>query len=139
SSPGVGGGHLPAGGGHLPGVGGSSLPGAGGGHLPGAGGGLRLIEVNARLGGDLIPYLGRLSSGVDAALAAADAAAGRRPEPAFALSNVAAIRFLYPQEDTEVDSVLVHETDRAAVRHAVATAGPGEQLRLPPRGYISRY
>lgn len=112
---------------------------AGGGDVPGAGRGLRLIEVNARLGGDLIPYLGSLSSGVDAALAAADAAAGRRPEPVFEFSKVAAIRFLYPQEDIEVDSVLVHETDPEMVRHAVATAEPGDQLRLPPRGYISRY
>jgi biotin carboxylase len=101
--------------------------------------GPRLIEVNARLGGDLIPYLGALSSGVDCALAAADAAAGRRPEPRFEESKVAAIRFLYPPEDTEVDSVLVHETDGAVVRMAVATAGPGDLLRLPPRGYISRY
>jgi biotin carboxylase len=101
--------------------------------------GLRLIEVNARLGGDLIPYLGALSSGVDSALAAADAAAGRRPEPRFEVSRVAAIRFLYPPEDTEVDSVLIHQTDSAAVHQAVATAGPGDRLRLPPRGYISRY
>lgn len=39
--------------------------------------GPRLMEVNARLGGDMIPYLGELATGVDVAMAAADVAAGR--------------------------------------------------------------
>jgi biotin carboxylase len=101
--------------------------------------GLLLIEVNARLGGDLIPYLGALASGVDPALAAADAAAGRRPEPDFRWSKVAAIRFLYPEQDTAVEAIQVHDTDDPRVHQAVATAAPGSELRLPPRGYISRY
>jgi biotin carboxylase len=102
-------------------------------------GGLRLIEVNARLGGDLIPYLGMLANGVDPGLAAADAAAGRRPEPEFGPARVAGIRFLYPERDTVVDAVQVHQTGDPRVHAAVATANPGTQLRLPPRGYISRY
>ncbi|WP_460371062.1 ATP-grasp domain-containing protein, partial [Actinocorallia lasiicapitis] len=44
--------------------------------------GPRLVEINARLGGDLIPYLGRLALGVDAPGAAADVAMGRVPEGA---------------------------------------------------------
>ena len=39
-------------------------------------GGPTLIEVNARLGGDLIPYLGMRASGIDPGLAAAAVACG---------------------------------------------------------------
>ena len=43
--------------------------------------GPRIIELNVRLGGDLIPYLGQLALSVDLARAAADAAMGERPYP----------------------------------------------------------
>lgn len=103
-------------------------------------GGLRLMEVNARLGGDMIPYLGQLATGVDVALAAADTAAGRRPDTAARHRKAAAITFLYPDQDIEIDAVTVHE-DRfpSGVHSADAMVDPGAVLRLPPRGYISRY
>jgi len=99
-----------------------------------------LMEVNARLGGDMIPYLGELATGVDVALAAADVAAGRRPETTPSRHRAAAITFLYPERDTEIESVTVHE-DRfpPRIHSADPMADPGAVLRLPPRGYISRY
>ncbi|MGC5344781.1 ATP-grasp domain-containing protein [Streptomyces sp. DT171] len=102
--------------------------------------GLRLMEVNARLGGDMIPYLGHLATGVDVAMAAADVAAGRRPDTTVRHRKAAAISFLYPDQDIEIDAVTVHE-DRftAGIHSADAMADPGAVLRLPPRGYISRY
>ena len=102
--------------------------------------GMRLLEVNARLGGDLIPHLGELAAGVDPALAAADAIAGRRPAPRPRLAKVAAIRFLYPSVDMEAESTEVVAGDwPASIREAKAMAAPGDILRLPPRGYLSRY
>lgn len=102
--------------------------------------GPRLIEVNARLGGDLIPWLGWLARGVDCAAAGADVAAGRAPDVTPTRSKVVGIRFLYPEEDCEVVAAEVR-TDRAhpAVVQAEATAAPGAVLRLPPRGYLARY
>jgi biotin carboxylase len=102
--------------------------------------GPRLVEVNARLGGDMIPYLGLLTRGVDVAMAAADVAAGRRPDTRAPLHRAAAVRFLYPDSDVRVEAVTVHE-DRctAAIHSAAAMTRPGAILRLPPRGYISRY
>ncbi|MEU3446463.1 ATP-grasp domain-containing protein [Streptomyces thermolilacinus] len=99
-----------------------------------------LMEVNARLGGDMIPYLGTLATGVDVAMAAADAAAGRRPDTQQLHHKAAAITFLYPERDIEVESVTVHE-DRFTpeIHSATVMADPGAVLRLPPRGYISRY
>lgn len=102
--------------------------------------GPRLIEVNARLGGDLIPWLGWLARGIDCGLAAADVAAGRPPDVAATRSRVAGIAFLYPPEDCEVVAVEVRrELAHPAVHQVTATAGPGTVLRLPPNGYISRY
>jgi biotin carboxylase len=56
--------------------------------------GPRLVEVNARLGGDLIPYLGLRATGVDPGAAAAAVACGRPPELAADRNLVAAVRFL---------------------------------------------
>ncbi|HEY3611972.1 MAG TPA: ATP-grasp domain-containing protein [Pseudonocardiaceae bacterium] len=102
--------------------------------------GPRLLEVNARLGGDMIPYLGYLATGVDIALAAADVAAGRRPDTSPSHHKVAAVAFRYPERDITVEAVTVHE-DRfpPQVHSATALADPGAVLRLPPRGYIARY
>ncbi|GAB2443036.1 ATP-grasp domain-containing protein [Streptomyces incanus] len=102
--------------------------------------GPRLMEVNARLGGDMIPYLGELATGVDVAMAAADVAAGRRPETTPSRHRAAAITFLYPERDVEIEAVTVHE-DRfpPEIHSADVMADPGAVLRLPPRGYISRY
>jgi biotin carboxylase len=99
-----------------------------------------LLEVNARLGGGMIPYLGQLATGVDVALAAADVAAGRCPATRPDRRRAAAIRFLYPEADVEVDHVSVREERvTGAIHSAAALVGPGTVLRLPPRGYISRY
>lgn len=102
--------------------------------------GPRLIEVNARLGGDLIPYLGLLANGIDCSAAGADVAAGVAPDVTPKWSKVSGITFLYPREDCEVVDIEVHE-DRAGpnVHQAFAMAAPGMVLRLPPRGFISRY
>ncbi|MFI5801240.1 ATP-grasp domain-containing protein [Streptomyces sp. NPDC051561] len=102
--------------------------------------GPRLMEVNARLGGDMIPYLCELATGVDVALAAADVAAGRRPRTEQTRRRAASIVFLYPERDVEIETVAVHEHRFTPEIHSAdAMAGPGAVLRLPPRGYISRY
>lgn len=102
--------------------------------------GPRLIEINARLGGGMIPYLGELATGVDIAMAAADIAAGRRPDTKARHRRAAAITFLYPEQDIQVESVVVRkEAFTPDIHSALALVGPGAVLRLPPRGYVSRY
>jgi biotin carboxylase len=99
-----------------------------------------IVEINARLGGDFIPYLGQLATGVDIGLLAADIAAGRTPTIIPTQRRAAAIRFLYPPEDCIVDDVVVHSQQFTAHTHlAVATAIRGQRLRLPPGGFLSRY
>jgi biotin carboxylase len=102
--------------------------------------GPRVIEVNARLGGDLIPHLGYLASGEDLGMAAADIAMGREPSPRPERSRAAGIRFLYPDRDVELIGV---ESDPAIhelpwIERVSQLAPAGAELRLPPGGFLSR-
>ncbi len=102
--------------------------------------GPRLVEVNARLGGDFIPYLGMLATGTDPSVAAASVAAGLAPDTSKKTRRTAAIRFLYPEADCEaVEAVVRTDLLGPTVHQAVATAAPGTRLALPPRGYMSRF
>lgn len=99
-----------------------------------------IIEVNGRLGGDLIPYLGKLATGVDPGQVAADVARGGRPDLRQDRSQVAGVRFLYPPEDCRIAAISL--PDPAAVQGLVsaqAMAAPGAVLYLPPRAHLGRY
>ncbi|MEU0130483.1 ATP-grasp domain-containing protein [Streptomyces sp. NPDC006289] len=102
--------------------------------------GPRLVEVNARLGGDLIPYVGLLASGVDPTVAAAHVAAGRKPDTAPEFRRCAAVRFLPPETRCEVVEVVVHEERFGPTIHEVGvTARPGGRLAVPPEAFLTRY
>jgi biotin carboxylase len=99
------------------------------------GAGLKVIEINGRLGGDMIPLLGRLAAGVDLNVVAAAVACGRQPDTARPGTAVAGIRFYYPDTDVtvaglEIDPSLLPEQ----VYEAVPLTSPGERVLLPPRG-----
>ncbi|HEY7143958.1 MAG TPA: ATP-grasp domain-containing protein [Streptosporangiaceae bacterium] len=98
--------------------------------------GPKIIEVNARLGGDLIPYLGMRVTGIDPGLAAAAVACGQRPDLTACRALAGAVRFFYVEhDDTVIGSIdfgggpLPPAVDRAA-----AMAGPGDVVSPPPRG-----
>jgi biotin carboxylase len=57
--------------------------------------GPKVIEVNARLGGDMIPYIGSRATGIDPGLAAAAVACGLPPRVARTEHLVGAVRFCY--------------------------------------------
>ena len=99
--------------------------------------GPKVVEINARVGGDRIPDLARLALGVNIGRAVADAACGRRPDFEPTVARVAAVRFLYPERDCILRSV---EIDAGAlpstVECAVPVVLPGHELRLPPYGHI---
>lgn len=97
--------------------------------------GWRIIEINARLGGDLIPHLGLLANGIDTGLVAAAIATGRRPDVTPTGGRAAAIRFYYPETDItlagiDIDTALLP----AEIERADTLAEPGQQVTLPPRG-----
>jgi ATP-grasp domain len=100
--------------------------------------GPKIIEVNARLGGDLIPYLGLRASGMDPGLAAATVACGQPPELVADRTLVGAVRFFYvDHDDTTIGAV---EVDRDAlpgtVDRVVPLVEPGEVVSPPPKGTL---
>lgn len=102
-------------------------------------GGPKVIEVNARIGGGLIPYLNQLGGGADTGLAAAAVACGRQPlVKTAARRQVAAIRFFYPErEDSVVGEITFDPTGLPAevVEHG-RLAEPGEVKSPPPHGLM---
>jgi biotin carboxylase len=100
--------------------------------------GPKIVEINARLGGDRIPDVARLAVGIDAALVAAGVACGRPPAVTPGRRRIAAVRFLYPAQDCIVRAVHI-DADQlpSTVDTAVALALPGQELQLPPAGHVS--
>ncbi|MFG1837128.1 acetyl-CoA carboxylase biotin carboxylase subunit family protein [Micromonospora sp. NPDC049175] len=101
--------------------------------------GPKVIEVNARIGGGLIPYLNVLGGGADVGLAAAAVACGRPPEVRVApRRQVAAIRFYYPPHDNSRIAEIAF--DRAPLPAAIVEHGPlaqpGEVKSPPPQGLM---
>ncbi|WP_433044823.1 ATP-grasp domain-containing protein [Dactylosporangium sp. CS-033363] len=95
-----------------------------------------VIEVNARLGGDLIPYIGGRASGVAPGLAAAAACCGIAPEVSTTRALVAGVRFLYAEQDDTVIATIgfADEPLPEAVDRTVLVAGPGTVASPPPKG-----
>jgi hypothetical protein len=100
--------------------------------------GPKIIEVNARLGGDLIPYLGSRANGIDPGLAAAAVACGRPPQVTADRAMIGAVRFFYvDHDDTRIASV---RFDDAALPKAVDLLVPlakaGDVMSPPPKGTL---
>ncbi|MEY2441624.1 MAG: hypothetical protein QOJ46_1050 [bacterium] len=100
--------------------------------------GPKVIEVNARLGGDLIPYLGKRATGIDPGLAAAAVACGLSPAVRAKRALVGGVRFFYVEhDDTTIDEVRFDEARLpVAIDLAIATAAPGAVVSPPPRGTL---
>ncbi|MEU7906216.1 ATP-grasp domain-containing protein [Actinoplanes sp. NPDC049118] len=97
--------------------------------------GLRLIEVNPRLGGGMIPYLGGLATGVSLPRVAAGIAVGEMPDLTPRAARVAHVELLYPDRDLVLESVEVDHRDLPEEVHSlVITKKSGDILRLPPEG-----
>lgn len=97
-----------------------------------------IIEINGRVGGDLIPFLGKVATGIDPGEVMVDVALGQRPDTARSGRGVVGIRFGYPEHDCLVHSVRVpHEAPGLVT--ASPMVEPETTLRLPPGGYIARH
>jgi biotin carboxylase len=100
-----------------------------------------IVEINGRLGGDLIPLLGRYATGIEPGAVAVELALGLRPEITRGPGGrCVGVRFGYPTQDCEVESVTV-PAPRAdnGLLAAGPLADPGERLALPPAEYTSRH
>ena len=97
--------------------------------------GPKVIEINARIGGDLIPYLGLKATGVDPGLAAAAVACGRAPQVTPDRTLAGGVRFFYVDEnDTVLDSIGFEPADGAD--QLVVLMEPGQTTSPPPVGTL---
>jgi hypothetical protein len=95
--------------------------------------GPKLIEVNPRLGADLIPYLGRRTTGIDPGLVAAAIAVGRRPDVIADSKAFGAVRFCYVPQEMTIGSIGFDARQMPnGVDLAVVLAGPGQRHAPPP-------
>ncbi|MFJ6574021.1 ATP-grasp domain-containing protein [Streptomyces sp. NPDC091292] len=97
----------------------------------------RLIEVNARIGGDMIGHLVRLATGIDLPRAAADLACGRAPDLVPTRSGAAGIRMLYPDASGTLTARHINQPFAAHtpwLRQVQWIREIGDQLVLPPDG-----
>jgi biotin carboxylase len=97
-----------------------------------------VIEINGRVGGDLIPLLGKIATGIDSGEVLFDVATGQRPDVTPAKRSVAGIRFGLPTQDCVVRKVTVPSEAEGLVT-ASPLVDPGTTLRLPPGGYLARH
>ncbi|MEW1611504.1 MULTISPECIES: ATP-grasp domain-containing protein [unclassified Streptomyces] len=103
--------------------------------------GPKVIEVNGRLGGELIPYLAELSApGLSAGEIAASVACGTAPRSVQPTDQLVGIQFLYPPRDLVLEGISVagELADSAWLRTVRQVREPGAQLRLPPREFLGR-
>jgi biotin carboxylase len=100
--------------------------------------GPRLIEINTRLGGDLIPYLGLLATGVDVAGAAADMALDREPDLGTTHERVAAVTMIHPPHHLRLADVRLRTERHPGLDLFAVIAAPGSEVYLPPRSFLCR-
>ncbi|MFI9844856.1 acetyl-CoA carboxylase biotin carboxylase subunit family protein [Nonomuraea sp. NPDC051941] len=95
--------------------------------------GPKLIEINGRLGGDLISYLCHSASGVDPGLALAAVSCGDVPDLTRTRALCAGIRFAYPPwHETRVEEIAFDESGLPPEADlAVPLVRPGEVVLLP--------
>ncbi|MFF3313162.1 ATP-grasp domain-containing protein [Streptomyces sp. NPDC002952] len=101
--------------------------------------GPRIVEINGRLGGDLIPLLVHRATGIDLPQAAAALATGSRPALTPRRHQAAAIRFIYPALSGRVEHLTIPSSaiTRPPVERFVFTQEPGAHVTAPPHAAIS--
>ena len=101
--------------------------------------GPHVIEVNCRLGGDMIPRLGYLATGIDPGAVAVQVACGLPVQVSHSAPKVAAIRFYYADAaELVVDRVDIDDNAlRSEIVAATALAQPGQKVQLPPEGHVT--
>jgi hypothetical protein len=85
-----------------------------------------------------MPELGDLALGLDLAVAAADVAMETRPRLRAEQRCVAAVGFFYPRFDVELNHLVLGGAGHPGLVAFEPLVGAGTQLRLPPRGFMSR-
>jgi phosphoribosylamine-glycine ligase len=103
--------------------------------------GPKIVEVNGRLGGELIPYLAQIAApGLSVGEILGAVATGNEPATVPAPSRLVGIRFLYPPRDLALRDLEVPAAlgEQPWVHEIRRVSDVGTELRLPPRQFLGR-
>ncbi|WP_434598419.1 ATP-grasp domain-containing protein [Streptomyces sp. A5-4] len=100
--------------------------------------GPRIVEINGRLGGDLLPLLAQHALGIDLAQIAAALATGTIPALEPTTHAAAAIRFAYPFESGVLERLALHPAVGRIreLERAVLSQRPGAFVSAPPHSTL---
>jgi len=97
--------------------------------------GPKVVEVNARLGGDMIPYLGQCATGIEPGAVAAAISCDIAPEISASRCRIGAVRFFYVAEpDTTIERVSFSAAAHPALDSTAVLVEPGDVVSPPPGG-----
>jgi biotin carboxylase len=102
------------------------------------GDGPRVIEIAGRLGGDRIPVITQLATGIDLLAAAVAAATGQPADLTPKQRRVAGIRMVYPDHDGVIRRLETKDGLGTGLVEIGWYASVGQRVALPPNGYLSR-
>jgi biotin carboxylase len=97
-----------------------------------------VVEIAARPGGDRIPLITKLASGIDLIAAAAAVATGGQPDLEPVMARVAGVRMVYPRHDGVVERLEARRLRPGLLVEVGWYAAVGQSVALPPRGYLCR-
>jgi len=102
--------------------------------------GPKIVEINARLGGDMIPFVGWTASGINPGQVAVEVACGQTATVLHSWGDVAAIRFFYPPHDANVVSLELAccHLDGLLEQGVEVHPGQGVLAELGKRGLLAR-
>lgn len=97
-----------------------------------------VVEIAARLGGDRIPVITKLASGIDLVSAGAAAAVGDLPDLRPTRARVAGVRMVYPPHRGVVARLDARRVPPGLLWDMGWYATSGQFVALPPEAFLSR-
>lgn len=97
-----------------------------------------IVEIAARAGGDRIPVITRLASGIDLIAAGAAAAVGHPPDLQPVRARVSGVRMVYPAGRGVVSRLDARRVPPGLLDDMGWYVTVGQSVALPPAAYLSR-
>ncbi|HEX3961484.1 MAG TPA: ATP-grasp domain-containing protein [Trebonia sp.] len=97
-----------------------------------------VVEIGARAGGDRIPVITKLASGIDLIAAGAATATGAAPDLDPVMKRAAGVRMVYPHHEGVISRLDAKRLQHDLLEDMAWYAEVGQFVALPPRAFLSR-